>query len=82
MFLDRLSSSTSISSTNGLHSKKTGSREASEEPSPATDKRKDSVDEGDNYTTSRQRRKRQRRRTIEQLTSPEHQAAKANGVDL
>ena len=64
--------------SNGIHSKKAGSREPSEEPSPATDKRKDSVDEG----TSRQRRKRQRRRTIEQLTSPEHQAAKANGVDL
>lgn len=64
--------------TNGVHSKKAGSREESEEPQG----HKDSVEEGDSYAASRQRRKRQRRRTIEQLTSPEHQAAKANGVDL
>ena len=31
------------------------------------------------FESARQRRKRQRRRTIEQLTSPEHKAAKANG---
>lgn len=56
---------------NGVHSSK--SREQSEEP-----QRRDSVDN----VTSRQRRKRQRRRTIEQLASPEHQAAKSNGVNL
>lgn len=71
--------------TNGVHSSrnKSDSREVSEEPPHgAGGQRKDSVDEGETYVTSRQRRKRQRRRTIEQLTSPEHQAAKANGVDL
>lgn len=65
--------------TNGV-SKKSDSRERSEEPHVAAPTRT-AVEKVDGPTTSRYRRKRQRRRTIEQLTSPEH-AAKANGVDL
>lgn len=42
---------------------------------------REELEGGDNevFETARQRRKRQRRRTIEQLTSPEHKSAKANG---
>lgn len=67
--------------SNGIHSSssKSASREASEEPSPAH--RKISAEDGEGHVASRYRRKRQRRRTIEQLTSPEHLSAKANGVD-
>lgn len=54
--------------SNGVHSSQKSER------SP-----RNSVGDGESQITSRYRRKRQRRRTIEQLTSPEHNS---NGVDL
>lgn len=72
---------THVTNGNGVHSaKKSESREQSEEPHGS---RRDSVEDRDSNATSRyrNRRKRQRRRTIEQLTSPEHNAAKSNGVN-
>ena len=54
---------------NGTSKKGSDSREGSEEPS-----------EGSHVSSKKDRRRRQRQRTIESLTSPEHQAAKSNGV--
>lgn len=68
--------------SNGVgSSRKSQSREQSEEPNASSQSRRESVEDGEGHIASRYRRKRQRRRTIEQLTSPEH-TSKANGVDL
>lgn len=62
----------------GSSSRKSESREQSEEPNVPSHRRESELEE---HAASRYRRKRQRRRTIEQLTSPEH-VSEANGVDL
>lgn len=79
---EKVSSHVANGKANGVNSSsmKSESREQSEEPHTSSHRR-ESVEEREDHVPSRYRRKRQRRRTIEQLVSPEH-APKANGVDL